>query len=179
MTEKAGGTALMDGNRLVALRTGLEGADAQLLRSLLESKGLQVFLVNESAVSGMTGHAVSVDLYVRAVDKPKADAILGNVVTLPRAMQPHRFDEDGEELSCHHCGSTRVHPYEGKVPTLIPGLKLQSGKNERWYHCLQCDSYYEEGRKRFSGWPIAVMWAAVLGLASLGLMWVINFLRFL
>jgi len=178
MTEKAGGRALVDSNRLVAVRTGLDGADAELLRSLLERNGLQVFLTNESG-AGQGGYAASVDLYVRALDKPAADAVLGIVVTLPRAAQPHRFDEDGEELSCHHCGSTRVHPYEGPVPTLIPGLKLQSGKNERWYHCLQCGSTYEEGRRRFSGWPIAVMWAAILGLASLGLIWIINFLRFL
>ncbi|TNE65014.1 MAG: DUF2007 domain-containing protein [Alphaproteobacteria bacterium] len=170
--------AFADNNRLVVVRSGLDSADAALLRSLLEGNGVQVFVANENVASMNQG--MWADLYVRASDRARAEAILGKVATLPRCAIPVRRDEDGEELACVHCGSTRVHPFEGAVPTVVPGVRRQARLKDHWYHCLQCDSYYQEGRRpRFSGLPVALAWGGLLGLATLGVIWLIEYLRYL
>jgi DNA-directed RNA polymerase subunit RPC12/RpoP len=166
-----------DHNRLVPVRTGLDQADAQLLRSLLDANGVQVFVSHENM--GSLGYGVRADIMVRAIDKVRADAVLAKVATLPRSAIPVRLDEGGEEIACRHCGSERVHPYEGAVPTLIPGLRLAARRDERWYHCLQCDSYFRDRRSKFAGIPIALMWGATLAVLTLFVIWLIEFLRWL
>lgn len=166
-----------DHNRLVPVRTGLNQADAQLLKSLLDANGVQVFLTHENM--GSLNYGVRADLMVRAIDKVRADAVLAKVATLPRGAFPARLDEDGEELACRHCGSERVHPYVGAVPSGIPGIKLSASQADNWYHCLQCDSYFRNQRSRLAGIPIALMWGGTLAALTLFVIWLIEFLRWL
>lgn len=166
-----------DHNRLVPVRTGLMQADAQLLKSLLDANGVQVFLTHENM--GSLNYGVRADIMVRAIDKVRADAALANVATLPHGAFPARLDEDGEELACQHCGSERVHPFEGQVPSGVPGLRWAAAKDDQWYHCLQCDSYFRNRRSRLAGLPIALIWGGTLAALTLFVIWLIEFLRWL
>ncbi len=164
-------------DRLVTLRGGLDPSDAQLLRSLLEGNGIKVFMNGEhmSAVHP----AVRADIMVRASEWKEAEQVIQKVATMPRCAIPTRLDEDGEERACAQCGSTRVHRFEGEVPTFIPGIRLAAQKQDDWFHCLQCDSYYKDKRSRFSGLPFALIWSAFVGLFVICLYWLIDWLKYL
>lgn len=166
-----------DHNRLISIRSGLSGPDAQLLKSVLNANGVEVFLSNENM--GTMNIGLRTDVMVRAIDKVRADSVLDKVATMPRCALPTRLDEDGEEIACRHCGSERVHPFEGAVPTLIPGIKLSAAKGQHWYHCLQCDSYFKNSLSRLAGIPIALMWGGTLAALTLFVIWLIEFLRWL
>lgn len=166
-----------DHNRLIAIRTGLDASDAQLLKSLLDANGVEVYLSNENM--GSLGYGVRTDIMVRAIDKVRADAVLTKIATMPRCAIPTRLDEDGEEIACRHCGSERVHPFEGEVPTIIPGIRLKADKAEGWYHCLQCDSYFKNSLSRLASIPVAMMWGGALAGLTLFIIWLIEFLRWL
>lgn len=164
-------------DRLVTIRTGLYQADAALMRSLLEGHGIQVFMNAEHASTMNEGY--NTDVMVRASQWKEAEEVLNKVATMPRCAIPVRLDEDGEERACAHCGSTRVHPFEGEVPTFIPGIRIAATRGENWFHCLQCDSHYRDKRSRFAGLPVALAWSATVGLSVLGLYWFIDWLRWL
>ncbi|MEX0299812.1 MAG: DUF2007 domain-containing protein [Kordiimonas sp.] len=164
-------------DRLVTLRGGLDPSDAQLLRSLLEGNGVKVFMNGEYMSS--VHPAVRADIMVRASDWKEAEQVIQKVATMPRCAIPTRLDEDGEERACEQCGSTRVHRFEGEVPTFIPGIRLAAQKQDDWFHCLQCDSYYKDKRSRFSGLPFALMWSACVGLFVICLYWLIDWLKYL
>lgn len=166
-----------DYNRLIPLRTGLETADAQLLKSVLNANGVEVFLNGENMSS--LNFVVRTDIMVRAIDKVRADAVIDKIATMPRCQIPRHTDEDGEERACAHCGSTRVHPYVGEVPTIIPGIRLAAEQGAGWFHCLQCDSHYRDKRSQFSGMPFAMMWSAALGGFGFGLYWFIDWIKWL
>lgn len=166
-----------DYNRLVPVRTGLEPADAQLLKSVLTANGVEVFMNGENM--GALNYAVRADIMVRAIDKVRAESVIQKIATMPRCQLPRHFDEDGEEHACSHCGSSRVHPFVGEVPTFIPGIRLAAEQNGGWFHCLQCDSHFRDRRSRFSGLPIAFMWSAALGAFGIGLYWFIDWLKWL
>jgi len=166
-----------DHNRLIPVRTGLSASDAQLLKSVLNANGVDVFLTNENMGSMNIG--LRTDVMVRAIDKVRVDAVLNKVATMPRCQLPNRLDDDGEEIACRHCGSERVHPFEGAVPTIIPGIKLKATRGERWYHCLQCDSYFKNSLSRTASFPLALLWGGVLAALTLLIIWLIEFLRWL
>ncbi|MBL4788930.1 MAG: hypothetical protein JKY60_07735 [Kordiimonadaceae bacterium] len=166
-----------DYNKLVPLRKGLETSDAQLLRSLLNANDIEVFLNSEN-MSGL--HCVvQTDVMIRVIDKVRADSVLKKVATLPRCALPRHFDEDGEERACTQCGSTQVHPFVGEVQTFIPGIRLAARKGDSWFHCLQCDTHYQDKHSRFAGMPIALMWSASLGGFVFALYWFFDWLRWL
>ncbi|NVJ98687.1 MAG: hypothetical protein HWE25_11075 [Alphaproteobacteria bacterium] len=164
-------------NRLIVLRTGLNQPDGMLLRSVLEAQDIYAFLANEN-VAGMN-EGLYANLMVYAHDLERANAALQKVATMPRCAIPVRRDEDGEEIACRHCGSERVHPFEGVVPTIIPGVKITTRKGEAWYHCLQCDSYFKNSLSRLASIPVALMWGGALAGLTLFVIWVIEFLRWL
>jgi len=166
-----------DYNRLVPLRTGLDAGDAQMLKSVLNANGVEVFLNGENMAS--LNYAVRTDIMIRAIDQVRADAVIEKIATMPRCQLPQHVDDDGEERSCAQCGSTRVHPFVGEVPSMIPGIRYAAESDGEWYHCLQCDSHYRDRRSSFSGLPIALMWSAFLGSLGFGLYWFINWLRWL
>lgn len=169
-------------DKLVTIRTGLASTDAQLLCTLLEGEGIQVFTNAEHASAleqGPLGGAITADLMVRAADWKQAEQTLAKVATMPRCAFPVRLDEDGEERSCRHCGSIRVHPYEGEVPTFIPGIRIAARPEDTWFHCLQCDSYYRDRRSRFAGLPFAALWSAAVGVFVICLYWLIDWLMWL
>lgn len=164
-------------DRLVPIRTGLGQADAQLLRSLLEGNGIKVFMNGEHM--GALNYGARADIMVRASEWKEAEQVLQKVATMPRCAIPVRLDEDGEERACAHCGSTRVHGFDGEVPTFIPGIRLAAKKEEGWFHCLQCDSYYRDRHSRFSGLPFALLWSACVGAFVICLYWFIDWLKYL
>lgn len=166
-----------DYNRLIPLRTGLDPADAQLLKSVLNANGVEVFLNGEHM--GSLGYAVRTDIMVRAIDKVRADSVIDKIATMPRCQIPRHVDEDGEERACSQCGSTRVRPYVGEVPTIVPGIRLAAQAGEEWFHCLQCDSYYQDKRSRYAALPFALMWSALVGVFGYALYWVIDWLKWL
>ncbi len=162
-------------DQLIMLKAGLNSADAALLKSVMEGEGIQAF-----TSGGDANHFnAPVDLLVKMSDKERAVALLQKVVTMPRCAIPVRRDEDGEEQACKHCGSTRVHPYEGEVPTFIPGIRIEAKKVDNWFHCLQCESHYRDERSRLSGMPIGLLWSAALGAGTIGLYAIIDWLRWL
>lgn len=163
--------------RLVVLRSNLNQPDGALLRSVLEAQDIPVFLAGEH-VAGMN-EGLYANLMVHAKDWKRAEEVLSKVATMPRCAIPIRRDEDGEPIACRHCGSERVHAFEGEVPTIVPGVKVHASKNDDWYHCLQCDSYFRNSLSRFSSIPVGLMWAGALALLTLGIVWLIEFLRWL
>lgn len=165
-------------NELLPLRTGLDPMEAQVMKSVLASEGIECFLSNENM--GTLGYGVRIDLLVKAVDKVRAELALRKVAVLPRRAHalPPSVDED--DIACPQCGSTRVGIHTGPVPTMIPGLKTKQKPGERWRHCIECGTYYPEGaRRHFDSFFLAIMWGATLAGATLGLMWLIRWLRWL
>ena len=175
MTERVNNMAGMDS--LIVVRRGLDRHQATLFKSNLEGHGITAFLENEHI--GSLNYVVHTDLLVRAADKTAAEALLSKVDAIPVARFPSRMDPDGEEYACHQCGSMRVHPFIGAVPTWVPGVKVQATPDGGWFHCLECDSYYREKGLGFASFPIAMMWSLTLGAIVLGLYFLIQWLRFL
>lgn len=166
-----------DMDQLVPLRSGLDARQAGLLKTNLEGQGVPAYLASEAAgAAPVKGQA---DLFVRAKNWQQAETLLSKIEVIPASRFPGRTDADGEELACDHCGSSRVHPYVGKVPTLIPGVYQVATPEDQWVHCLDCDSYSRTRRARFTGAPIALMWGGALGLLFFGLYFLIQWLRFL
>ncbi|WP_374763540.1 hypothetical protein [Yunchengibacter salinarum] len=168
-------TRFSEQDRLVPLRRGLNAGDAQSLRSILEGNGIQVFLANENM--GTMGYGVAIDLMIRASDRAYADEVLSKVVALPHRPEDRLFDTDGEERACAHCGSSRVRAWRGAVPTGIPFVKAQARPQDLWFHCLQCDSLFQEKRSRYSSLGLALMWGLALGGLTLVVIWLIALLQ--
>lgn len=162
-------------NRLIAIRSGLDGHQAQMLKLNLEGQGVPAFLTNDH--TGSLNFMTSTDLYVRAKDWRAAEEALSVIELMPR--RPGQLDSDGEEFTCRHCGSHRVHPFVGEVPTVVPFVRLKAEVNGKWFHCLECDSYFNDSRKRFAGMPIALAWSALMGALALGIIFLINWLKYL
>lgn len=170
-------TGETDLNKLVPIRTGLDRSQADLLKANLEGHGVPAFLANENI--GSLNFVVHTDLLVRAKNWKDAEQLLSKIDAIPASRFSKRFDPDGEEYACQHCGSMRVHPFVGEVPTWLPGLKLKAVPEQTWFHCMECDSYYREKRSSFISFPIAMMWSLTLGAFVLGLYFLIQWLRFL
>ena len=165
-----------DFDRLVPIRRDLGVSDAQMLRGVLEAAGIHAALANENM--GSLHYVVATDLLVRAGDETRARDILARVATMPRPKP--LMDEDGEPRACPTCGSEHLRVYAGPVPTPLPGLRGSAGPADGWFQCLQCASLFSDRpRARFSALPLALIWAATLGSATLGLIWLINWLKWL
>lgn len=164
-------------SKLVPIRTNMASADAQVLKSVLQSCGIDVFL-NADHMSGM-GYGVQTDVLVHAGELQAAEEALKNIVALPHNHMSQQLDADGDYHECKQCGSTRVQPYQGEVPTLIPGIRIAAEANGGWFHCMQCDSYYRNQRSRFEAFPFAMVWSVLAGLFVLTLYWLIDWLKWL
>ena len=163
---------LEDENRLIVIRSHLNAAEGRLMRTLLDARGIHAFLAGEN-VAGVN-QGMFANLMVRAGDRAAAEAILSNVTALPATV---RHDPDGEELACQRCGSQRVHPYVGVLPTSVPFLRARAEPEDACYHCLECGSYYSEKRPRFTSLSLALVWGGILALATLGALYIINLLQ--
>lgn len=89
------------------------------------------------------------------------------------------YDTDGDLLDCSVCGSERVRAHVGSVPTLFPGIQLKAEAGDGWYHCMQCGTYFNTRRARFSSWPIALLGSLAAGVVVLAAYWLIDWLRWL
>ncbi len=169
-----------DYNRLVPLRTYLDAPQAQMLKTYLDAQGIMVFL-NAEHVAAMN-EGLKTDILIREIDRVRAEAALKNIEVLSY-HQKHQLYEgetiENEPPSCRQCGAMDIHAFTGEVPTLIPGIRIAAGIEDAWVHCSNCDSYYREGKRRFSSVAVAFMWAATLGLSALCLYWLITWLRWL
>lgn len=163
-----------DLDKLVAVRSGLDGQQAQLLKLNLEGQGVPAFLANEHV--GAMNFVSNTDLYVRARDWRAAEQALAKIELLPRREAPR--DADGEERSCPHCGSHRVHAFVGEVPSALPFIRYKAEADDKWFHCLECGSYHQAVRKRFSGMPIALAWSMTMAAIALGTLAFINWLKY-
>lgn len=146
-----------------------------MLKLNLEGQGIPAFLANEN--TGSLNFVSHTDLFVRAKDWAAAEQALSKIETFPRP--PRKFDADGDEISCSHCGSGRVRSFVGDVPTLVPLVGRKAGPEDGWFHCLECDSYYNTSRSRFASMPIAFAWSAFMGALAFGLIWFINWFSYL
>ena len=164
-----------DMERLVVVRAGLDGRQAQMLKANLEGQGVPAFLSREH--EGNIQFINNTSLYVKAKDWGVAEQVLSKVELMPQRAALR--DADGEERSCPHCGSHRLHGFVGEVPTLIPFIKLKADVGDQWFHCLECDSYHQAVRKRFAGLPFALAWAAFMGALALSVIIFINWLKYL
>jgi len=164
-----------DLNKLVVIRAGLDGQQANMLKLNLEGQGVSAFLANEN--TGSLNIHSHTDLFVRAKDWAAAEKLLSKIEAFPRP--PRKFDADGDEIGCSHCGSSRVRPFIGSVPTLVPLVGIKAGPDDGWFHCLECNSYYSVSRNRFSSMPIALGWSAFMGALAFGLVLLINWLIYL
>lgn len=164
-----------DLDKLVAVRSGLDGHQANMLKLNLEGQGVPAFLANENV--GSLNFVSHTDLFVRAKDWAAAEQILSKIDTFPRASGS--MGAEDIDVGCSHCGSSRVMPFVGNVPTAIPFVVTKAGPTDGWYHCTECDSYYTASRSRFSSMPIALGWSAFMGALALGIILLINWLSYL
>lgn len=146
-----------------------------MLKLNLEGQGIPAFLANEN--TGSLNFVSHTDLFVRAKDWVCAEQALSKIETFPRPAR--KFDPDGDEISCNHCGSGRVRPFAGDVPMLVPLIGIKAGPDDGWFHCLECDSYYSNRRSRFASMPIAFAWSAFMAALAFGLIWFINWFSYL
>ncbi len=167
-----------DLDKLVVIRSGLDGHQANMLKLNLEGQGIPAFLANENTGSlNLLSHT---DLFVRAKDWAAAEQALSKIETFPRASGNVGADvRDVGDVGCRHCGSSRIMPFVGNVPTAIPFVVTKAGPMDGWYHCTECDSYYTASRSRFSSMPIALGWSAFMGVLAFGLILLINWLMYL
>lgn len=164
-----------DLDKLVVIRSGLDAHQANMLKLNLEGQGVPAFLANEN--TGSLNFISHTDLFVRAKDWAVAEQALSKIETFPRA--PGNVGADVGDVGCSHCGSSRVMPFVGNVPTAIPFVVTKAGPMDGWYHCIECDSYYTASRSRFSSMPIALGWSAFMGVLAFGLILLINWLIYL
>jgi hypothetical protein len=167
-----------DYNRLVPLRTYLDTSEAQMLRTYLDAKGILVFLNAEHV--GAMNEGLKTDILIREIDRVRAEAALKNIEILS-CHQKHQL-RDGDNIeddtpSCRQCGAMDIYGFEGEVPTFIPGIRIEARTEDAWMHCRQCDSYYREGKRRFSSVSVALMWAVTLGITALSIYWLIVWIR--
>ncbi len=159
----------------MAIRSGLDGQQAQLLKLNLEGQGVPAFLANEHV--GSMNFVSNTDLFVKAKDWRVAEQALSKIELMP--MSSPSLDSDGEVRSCPHCGSHRVHAFVGEVPSAIPFVRYRADPEDQWFHCLECGSYHQAIRKRFAGLPIALAWSAFMGTLVLAIIFLINWLKYL
>lgn len=164
-----------DLDKLVAIRSGLEGHQAQMLKLNLEGQGVPAFLANEHV--GSMNFVSNTDLFVKAKDWRAAEQALSKIELMP--SRGPNLDADGDEHSCPHCGSHRVHAFFGEVPSAIPLIRYKADPEDKWFHCLECGSYHQAIRKRFAGLPIALAWSAFMGTLVLAVIFLINWLKYL
>lgn len=164
-----------DLDKLVVIRAGLDGHQANLLKLNLEGQGVPAFLANEHV--GSMNFVSNTDLFVRAKDWRAAEQALSKIELMP--LRSQTLDADGEERACPHCGSHRVHTFVGEVPSAIPFLRYKADPGDQWFHCLECGSYHRAVRQRFAGLPIALAWSAFMGAVVLAIIFLINWLKYL
>lgn len=171
--------SLNTNDSLTILRGSLDTGDALVLKSALEGNGIPAFLHNENMAGIGMGAVIRVDLLVRNRDKVAAERALANVINLPRADGDRILDSDGEEIACTQCGSSRIRAYTGDVPSIIPFLAPKARPADKWYHCLQCNHYFQIGFERFSSLKMAIFWGLTLGVITLLVIWFIQWLKWL
>lgn len=164
-------------DKLVSIRSGLTAQQGQLLKVNLEGQGVPAFLTNENT-SGLISTS-DTDLYVRAKDWRAAEQMLGTIEQSPRRWPQPRPEPEVIEQACAHCGSHRVEPHVGAVPTWFPLLRKTARPGDDWFHCLECGSHYREGGRRFAGLSVALGWSAFMGALAFAIILLINWLRYL
>jgi hypothetical protein len=135
----AGGAAMAE---LVTVKTFLDRPEAHIARSLLEQRGVTVFLFDQNfvAVSWLSMFAVSgLRLMVVEAEAEKARAILADAVAVPAAGASADTPAIAATPSCPECGSTdttRVYsPIAAVVGFFIATVPLLLRKKMRCRDC--------------------------------------------
>ncbi len=165
-------TAIDISDKLVTMRAGLSLGEAEVLKSLLEANGVPVFLT-AGHMAGLN-YAVTTDLQVRVVDKVRADGLLNHVEAFPAPSKP-TTNVDIETM-CPTCGSFHLRPVVGAMNTAIPFLRIHASPSDRWFECYECGARFQDRLERFSSLGVALAWGAVLGAATLGVIWLLTWL---
>ena len=90
-----------DLDKLVVIRSKLDGQQAQLLKTNLEGNGVPAFLANENVSSLISVNTA--DLYVRAKDWRAAEETLAKIEASPRRWPQPRPGPEIIEHACSHC----------------------------------------------------------------------------
>lgn len=161
-----------DMEQLVAIRTGLSLQQAHMLKSNLEGRGIPTFLSGDEP--GVMRFGGQTSLLVRAKHWKHAEELLSNITLLPSAPNAH-----ADDMACTQCGSARIHPFVGEVPTFFPKVNISAEPEDGWFHCLECDSYWRDRMRKFASFPIAFLWSITLGLVMLAVYSLIQWLKWL
>lgn len=162
-----------DLDKLVAIRTRLDPAAAQSLKSALESHGVPAYVANDHMASLQPG--IGADLLVRTGDESRAKSLLKDVHTLPR--QPAAAQTVVYDFACTQCGSSYIDPYIGEVPTWLPGLRLEAEAGGGWFKCRSCGSVSRDRPARFQSLPTGLIFGIFMAGLTLSIIWLINWLR--
>ena len=106
-------------------------ADAQVIKSKLESEGIPVFLRDENILNtytmiGSATGGVRISVYSR--DKERAQKIYNEI-------KPYALDDNGEPIVCPNCKAKRSEVYYSRKSLLH---KLFPFLEERKYQCTNC-----------------------------------------
>jgi hypothetical protein len=106
-------------------------ADAQVIKSRLESEGIPVFLRDENILNAYTsiGSAIGgVKLSVYSRDKDRALEIYNEI-------RPYAVDDKGDPIICPNCKANRSEVYYSRKSLLH---KLFPFLEEKKYKCTNC-----------------------------------------
>ena len=106
-------------------------ADAQVIKSKLESEGIPVFLRDENTLNTYTmiGSAIGgVKLSVYSRDKERAIQIYNEI-------RPYALDDHGQPIVCPNCKANRSEVYYSRKSLLH---KLFPFLEEKKYKCTNC-----------------------------------------
>lgn len=130
---------------LITLKTFTYQLQAHLVRTKLESEGIQCFLHDENIVSIMPIYDVlvgGIKLKVKKEQLQEAQAILLSIDQEPI------LDKNSQQVLCTNCMSNELVPTDGVKPTFWGALKaltfaILPFNRVTEYRCLNCDTRFK------------------------------------
>lgn len=158
-----------------------EGADAMeilMIRSLLDSAGISVWVSNEN-MSSMYGGAIAANVMIREGDKWRADQVMHAARAAgAEASEKEAAMDLGDMIDCPSCHANQVVNYVGPVPIWGGLSKTRAFPGSPWRKCLQCEGFFRTDSDRIMGkMPLALMWGLTLAGGVWGIITLINLLK--
>ena len=165
-------------DKLVTFKTCLDLGEAHVLRSLLDAHGIPVYLAGEHMISTYPslGFLEAIPVQIMSSDMARARAVMAGVAVLPNKAAELADDPD----FCPKCGSTHVFRFSGPVKRFMGLVQVDQPQDSPWRACMQCQHRFKPGASRVMAnlW-LAALWGGTLAGVTLGLLFVINWLRWL
>ncbi len=163
---------------LITFKTCLDLGEAHVLRSLLDAHGIPVYLASEHMASAYPslGYLEAIPVQIRESDRARADAVMADVAVMPNRAAEVADDPD----FCPNCGSTHVFRFSGTVKRYFGLAVMEQEIDSKWRLCKQCEHKFRLGASRLAAnlW-LAFLWGGTLAGLTLGLLFVINWLKYL